>query len=166
MDLVAQPPADTVAPVGGRGPGAVGPLPDALDTLPLAGFGPLQTDPTGGGIFALVVTFLLTALFYAVTLHLAATFFIGDVPSQRAAYVGPVPAAVSILLGRYGVESVGFVSPSLGIAIVLSATLLADAIAISASYRISWRPTAVLTALHLAFASVLGFALNNIFGFF
>ncbi|WP_135366438.1 DUF7473 family protein [Halosimplex halophilum] len=114
----------------------------------------------------MVVTFLLTALFYAVTLHLAATFFIGDVPSQRAAYVGPVPAAVSILLGRYGVESVGFVSPGLGIVVVLLATLVADAIAISVSYRITWKPAAVLTALHLAFAAVLGFALNNIFGFF
>ncbi|QLH84888.1 hypothetical protein HZS54_02875 [Halosimplex pelagicum] len=131
-----------------------------------AALAPLQTDATGGGIFALVVTFLLTALFYAVTLHLAATFFIGDVPSQRAAYVGPVPAVVSLLLGRYGVDSIGFVSPGLGIIIVLLVTLLADAIAISVSYRISWRPAAVLTALHLAFAAVLGFALNNIFGFF
>ena len=126
----------------------------------------LQTDITGGGLFALLVTLVLTSLFYAVTLHLAATFFIGDVPSQRAAYVGPVPAVVSILLGRYGVESVGFVSPGLGIVIVLLATLVADAIAISVSYRISWRPTALLTVLHLAFAAVLGFALNNIFGFF
>ncbi|QPV64770.1 hypothetical protein I7X12_09270 [Halosimplex litoreum] len=131
-----------------------------------AALAPLQTDVTGGGIFALVITFLLTAAFYAATLHLAATFFIGDVPSQRAAYAGPVPAAVSILLGRYGIESIGFVSPSLGIVIVLLATLVADAIAISVSYRISWRPAAVLTGLHFAFAAVLGFALNNIFGFF
>ncbi|ELZ29224.1 hypothetical protein C475_03369 [Halosimplex carlsbadense 2-9-1] len=164
MDLVAQPSADAVAALG----------PAALDPASLAGLGPLgadtvaplQTDPTGGGIFAVVVTFLLTAAFYAVTLHLAATFFIGDVPSQRAAYVGPVPAAVSILLGRYGVESIGFVSPALGIVIVLLATLVADAIAISVSYRVSWRPAAILTALHFAFAAVLGFALNNIFGFF
>jgi len=133
---------------------------------PPTALAPLQADATGGGIVAVLVTFLLTAVFYAVTLHLAATFFIGDVPSQRAAYVGPVPAAVSILLGRYGVESIGFVSASLGIVIVLLATLVADAIAISVSYRISWRPAAVLTGLHLAFAAVLGFALNNIFGFF
>ncbi|WP_235853518.1 DUF7473 family protein [Halosimplex salinum] len=139
----------------------------AVDAVgPSTALAPLQTDVTGGGLFALLVTFLLTALFYAVTLHLAATFFIGDVPSQRAAYVGPVPALVSILLGRYGVESIGFVTPGLGIVIVLLATMVADAIAISVSYRISWRPTAVLTALHLAFAAVLGFALNNIFGFF
>lgn len=147
MDFVAQPSA-------------------IASTGPATAVTPLQPDVTGGGIFALLVTFLFTALFYAVTLHLAATFFIGDVPTQRAAAVGPVPAVVSILLGRYGVESVGFVSPGLGIIIVLMATLVADALAISRSYRISWRPTAVLTALHLAFASVLGIALNNIFGLF
>lgn len=147
MDFVAQPPAV-----------------DRVGTA--SALAPLQPDVTGGGIFALLVTFLLTALFYAVTLHLAATFFIGDVPSQRAVYVGPVPALVSILLGSYGVESVAFVTPGLGIIIVFLATLVADAIAISVSYRISWRPTAILTTLHLAFAAVLGFALNNIFGFF
>jgi hypothetical protein len=125
-----------------------------------------QTGPglTGGGVLAFVVTLLLARLFYAVTLHLAATFFIGEVPSQRAAYAGAVPAVVSILLGRWGIEGVGFVSPSLGVAVVLVATLVADAIAISSVYRISWRPTAALTLLHLAFAPVLGVALNNVFG--
>jgi len=126
----------------------------------------LQTgvDPTGGGLLAVVVTLLLAWVFYAVTLHLAATFFIGDVPSQRAAYAGIAPAVVSILLGRWGLEGVAFVSPSLGVAVALLATLLADAIAISAVYRISWRPTVALTLLHLAFAAILGVALNNIFG--
>jgi len=121
-------------------------------------------DPTGGGVLAFVVTFLVAWLFYAVTLHLAATFFIGDVPSQRAAYAGVVPALVSILLGRWGIEGIAFVSPSLGVAVVLVATLVADAVAVSAIYRISWRPTAALTLLHLAFAAILGIALNNIFG--
>ncbi|MFB6151588.1 MAG: hypothetical protein ABEJ40_07265 [Haloarculaceae archaeon] len=124
-----------------------------------------QVDATGGGILAVLVTFLLTVAFYAVTLHLAATFFIGDVPSQRAAAVGPVPAAVSILLGQYGVQRVAFLSPSLGVAVALLATLVADAVAISVSYRIAWKPTVALTALHFAFAAVLGIALNNIFGF-
>ena len=121
-------------------------------------------DPTGGGPLAVVVTLLIAWVFYAVTLHLAATFFIGDVPSQRAATAGAAPAVVSILLGRWGLEGVAFVSPSLGVAVALLATLVADAIAISAVYRISWRPTAALTLLHLAFAAVLGIALNNIFG--
>ena len=126
----------------------------------------MQADPTGGGILAFVVTFLVAWLFYAVTLHLAATFFIGDVPSQRAAYAGAAPALVSILLGRWGLEAIGFVSPSVGVAVVIVVTLVADAIAISTVYRVSWTPTAALVALHFAFAAVLGFALNNVFGFF
>ena len=119
---------------------------------------------TGGGVLAVIVTLLLTWLFYAVTLHLAATFFIGDTPTQLAAKAALVPAIVSMLLQRWGV-SAGLVSPSLGVLVVVVATLVADGIAISLSYRLSTSSTAPLVALHLAFAAVLGFALNNIFAF-
>jgi len=169
MHPLGEPPVGAVGPVGGSvDAGAAFDATVALDSVAALEEGaslPLQTDATGGGVLAVVVTFVLLSVFYAVTLHLAATFFIGEVPSQRAAYVGPVPAAVSILLGRYGVESVGFVGPSLGVAVVVVATLGADALAISRSYRISAVPTVALTALHFAFAAILGFALNNIFGF-
>jgi hypothetical protein len=120
---------------------------------------------TGGGLLAIFVTFLLTAVFYAVTLHLAATFFIGEVPSQRAAYVAPVPAATSILLQQYGVSAIGPISPSLGVAVAVVVTLVADAIAISFVYRLKWSSAIPLTLLHFAFAAVLGVALNNIFQF-
>lgn len=119
---------------------------------------------TGGGVLAVIVTLLLTWLFYAVTLHLAATFFIGDTPTQLAAKAAIVPAIVSMLLQQWGVSS-GLVSPSLGVLVVVVATLVADGIAISLSYRLSTSSTAPLVALHLAFAAVLGFALNNIFAF-
>jgi len=132
---------------------------------PTGGEAILQTGPIGGGLAALVGVVLAVSLFYAVTLHLAATFFLGDVPSQRAAYVGPVPAAVSILLGRYGLESVGILSRELGVVVVLVTTLFADAIAIAKVYGISRRATAALTLLHFAFATVLGIALANLFGF-
>jgi hypothetical protein len=124
----------------------------------------VASAPTGGGLVALVITLLVAALFYAVTLHLAATFFIGDVPSQRAATVAPVPAIVSVLLQQYGLEG-GVVPPALGVLIVVTATLIADGIAISRVYRLSWQPTVALTLLHFAFAAVLGVALNNIFQF-
>jgi len=120
---------------------------------------------TGGGLLAILITFLLATLFYAVTLHLAATFFIGEVPSQRAAYVAPVPAVTSILLQQYGQTAIGPLSPSLGGAGGLLVTLLADAIAISFVYRLKWSSAIPLTVLHFTFAVVLGFALNNIFGF-
>lgn len=125
-------------------------------SLPLASI-------TGGGLFAVFVTFLLATVFYAVTLHLAATFFIGDVPSQRAAYVAPVPGLTSVLLQQYGVAD-GVVSPGLGVAIVLGVTLVADAIAISFVYRLKWSSAVPLTLLHFAFAAVLGVALGNILG--
>lgn len=118
---------------------------------------------TGGGVLAVIVTLLLTWLFYAVTLHLAATFFIGDTPTQLAAKAAIVPAIVSMLLQQWGVAS-GLVSPSLGVLVVVVATVVADGIAISLSYRLSTSSTAPLVALHLAFAAVFGFALNNIFG--
>lgn len=125
----------------------------------------LQSAPslTGGGLLAILVTFLLAAVFYAVTLHLAATFFIGEVPSQRAAKVAPAPAVVSLLLQQYGLSG-GVVSPGVGILITVGATLVADAVAISFVYRLKWSSAIPLTLLHFAFAAVLGVALNNVFG--
>jgi len=125
---------------------------------------PLQSV-TGGGPLAVIVTFLLTWLFYAFTLHLAATFFIGDVPSQKAATAAALPAAVSILLQQYGVAGGAFgVGPSLLAGVTIVATLLADGIAISTVYRLRARSTAPLVALHFGFAAVLGVALANVFG--
>ncbi|MFB6085169.1 MAG: hypothetical protein ABEJ94_13085 [Halorientalis sp.] len=125
---------------------------------------PLQVDVTGGGPLAIVVTFLLVAAFYAVTLHLAATFFIGDVPSQRAAYVATAPAATSLLLQQWGLRGFGPISPSLAAGVAILATLAADLIAISYVYRLQWSSALPLTLLHFGFAAVLGVALNNIFG--
>jgi hypothetical protein len=118
---------------------------------------------TGGGVLAVVITLLVTWLFYAVTLHLAATFFIGDTPTQLAAKAAIVPAIVSMLLQQWGVTS-GLVSADLGVLVVVVVTLIADGVGISLSYRLSTRSTVPLVILHLAFATVLGFALNNIFG--
>ncbi|WP_276259453.1 DUF7473 family protein [Haloglomus litoreum] len=125
---------------------------------------PLQSV-TGGGPLAVVVTFLLTWLFYAFTLHLAATFFIGDVPSQKAATASALPAAVSILLQQYGVRGGAFgIDPSLLAGVTIVATLIADGIAVSTVYRLRARSTAPLVALHFGFAAVIGVALANVFG--
>jgi hypothetical protein len=118
---------------------------------------PLQSL-TGGGPLALVVTFLITVLFYAFTLHLAATFFIGDVPSQRAAYAAIAPAVVSILLQQYGQQS------SLLVGLTVVVTLFADLLAISFVYKLKLRSAAPLVALHFAFAAVIGILLGNALG--
>jgi hypothetical protein len=125
---------------------------------------PLQSV-TGGGPLAVLVTLLLTWLFYSVTLHLAATFFIGDVPSQKAATAALAPAVVSILLQQYGVSTGAFgLGASLLAGVTIVATLLADGIAISTVYRLRARSTAPLVALHFGFAAVLGVALANVLG--
>ncbi|KAB7515141.1 hypothetical protein DM867_03390 [Halosegnis rubeus] len=124
---------------------------------------PLQSI-AGGGLLALVVTFLLTAAFYAFTLHLAATFFIGDVPSQRAAYAAPVPALVSILLGEYGQSGVFGIGPDLLVGVALVVALLADLAAVSVAYRLKLRSAVPVVVLHFAFAAVLGIALGNLLG--
>jgi len=121
-------------------------------------------DLTGGGLFAAAVTLLIAWLFYGRTLHLAATFFIGDVPSQLAANVAIAPAVVSILLQQYGRQSVGGLSAELGVGVVVVATLLADGLAASYVYRLEWSSTVPLVLLHFAFATVLGISLFNLLG--
>ena len=136
-----------------------------LARAPFSLIPPLQIDITGGGLLALVVTFLITTLFYAVTLHLAATFFIGDVPSQRAATAAPVPALVSLLLQQYGQSDAAVgVDPSLLVGLVVAATLVADLLAVSFVYRLKLRSAVPLVALHFGFAAVLGVALGNLLG--
>jgi hypothetical protein len=119
---------------------------------------------TGGGLVALLVTFLLTVLFYAVTLHLAATFLLGEVPSQRAAYAAIVPAITSLLLQQWGLAGSGPLDPALGVAVVVLVTLVADTVAVSFVYRLKWASAVPLVLLHFAFAAVLGVALGNIAG--
>jgi len=118
----------------------------------------------GGGLLALVVTFLLTTLFYAFTLHLAATFFIGDVPSQRAAYAGPAPALVSILLGEYGQSGAFGISASTLVGVGLVVVLAADLLAVSVAYRLKLRSAVPVVVLHFAFAAILGLGLANLLG--
>jgi hypothetical protein len=116
--------------------------------------GPLQTsvDLFGRGPVALVVTFLVATVFYAVTLHLAALFFLGDVPTQHAVAAAPVPALTSILLQQWGP------------AVVIPVTLLGDFVAIRFTYDLELRGAAALTLLHFAFATIMGIAIANVLG--
>ncbi|MEF8808712.1 DUF7473 family protein [Natronomonas sp.] len=111
---------------------------------------PLQADLVGGGPLALAVTFVLAALFYAVTLHLAALWVLGDEPHQRAVAVSPVPAAVSMLLGA---------AEPLAIAVF---AFLATLVAVRYVYKLTTKGAALLTTFHFAIAVVLGFTLRNL----
>ncbi len=118
---------------------------------------PAQVDLTGGGVLAIVVTFLVAWLFYAVTLHLAATFFIGDVPSQRAATAALAPAVFSMLF------QLGSLSDAVPLFIVL--TFASAIAAIHVVYRVRWVTAGLLGLLHFAFALAMGLALYNILTF-
>jgi hypothetical protein len=114
----------------------------------------LQTtvDVTGGGLLAVAVTFLLAVAFYALTLHLAATFFVGDVATQKAVRAAVVPAVVSFVLQEWGPV------------VTIVATLFSDFVAITWSYDLRWRGAVVLTLLHFAFFVALFVPLNNLLG--
>ncbi|MWG34706.1 DUF7473 family protein [Halomarina oriensis] len=121
---------------------------------------PAQVDVTGGGMLAIVVTFLLAWLFYSVALHLAATFFLGDVPTQRAATAALAPAVFSMLLqlGQIG-------GADIPIAVFIVLSFVAALFAIHLVYRLRWTTATALTLLYFAFAFALGLALYNIITF-
>ncbi|MFB6171017.1 MAG: hypothetical protein ABEJ23_00680 [Haloarculaceae archaeon] len=115
---------------------------------------PAQVDLTGGGPLALLVTFLVATVFYALTLHLAALYVVGDVPHQRAVMAALVPTVVSLLLQRYGPL------------VVVPVTFLGDLIAISFVYRLKLRSALLLAVFHFTIAVILGLALANLFGLY
>jgi hypothetical protein len=121
---------------------------------------PAQTDVTGGGVLAIVVTFLVAWLFYAVALHLAATFFLGEVPSQRAATAALAPALFSMLL-QLGQVGGGSIPIAAFIVVSFAAALYANHLV----YRLRWVTATMLTLLYFAFAAALGLALYNIISF-
>ncbi|WP_439028261.1 DUF7473 family protein [Haloarchaeobius sp. DT45] len=112
---------------------------------------PAQLDPATGTPVAFLGTFLVAALFYAVTLHIAARNVLGDVPVKRAFLVGPILAAVSLLLQRRGP------------AVVILVLLVLDAFLINWVYDLDRRGTAFVAVIHYTVAVILGFTLFNLF---
>ncbi|WP_435348285.1 DUF7473 family protein [Haloarchaeobius sp. HRN-SO-5] len=112
---------------------------------------PAQLDPSAGTPVAYVGTFLVAALFYSVTLHIAARNVLGDVPIKRAFVVGPMLGLVSVLLQQYGP------------AVVIAVTVLVDAVAISVVYRLDARLTAFVAVIHYTVSVILGFTLFNLY---
>ncbi|RRJ28276.1 DUF7473 family protein [Halocatena pleomorpha] len=110
----------------------------------------LQIDPISSGLFAYVVTFLAAWVFYAVTLHLAALYVVGDTPHQRAALAGVAPAVVSLSIQPF--------SPLAAVVLALAS----DAAAIYVVYKLRKRGTALLALAHYTVAIIFGVALFNI----
>ena len=112
---------------------------------------PLQVDLVGGGPLALVVAFLVSTLFSAVTLHLAALWVLGDQPHQRAVKVAPVPVVVAMLFSRYS----GLVMAALAFA--------AAFVAIRYVYDLTNRGAALVSLFYFAISAIFAFAFGNVF---
>jgi hypothetical protein len=121
-----------------------------MTVAPLQTVPPLQVDPATGGPLALFGTFVLAAVFYSITLHIAARYVLGDAPVGRAFYVGVLLALVAVLLQRRGP------------AVVIAATVTFDAFLISAIYRLSWKSTALVTVIHYTVSVLVGITIYNL----
>ncbi|MFC7155928.1 hypothetical protein ACFQPA_10725 [Halomarina halobia] len=102
-----------------------------------------QVTPTAGGPLALVGTFVLLSLLFALTAHVAARYVLGDVPYSRALFVGPVPAAVTLLLQQYPTWAMILVG------------VIGDFLAIRFVYRVRAAVGALVTVVHYAVTVIL-----------
>ena len=101
-------------------------------------------------VAALVGTFLIAVLFYAVTAHLAARYVLGAVPVARALVVGVVPAAVSFALGSFHPVY------------VIPIAAAADFFAIRAVYRLRYRTAGLVALAHYTVSAILGITIYNL----
>jgi hypothetical protein len=109
---------------------------------------PLQAAPEGP--LAVAGTFASFAIFLSITAHIAARNVLGDVPVRNAFVVGPVPAAVSVLVATFAADNSAVIF--LG---VVTAILL-DGVAIRALYEESTRLSAYITFIHFVVSVILG----------
>ncbi|EMA43999.1 DUF7473 family protein [Halococcus saccharolyticus] len=105
----------------------------------------LQVSPTAGGPLAYLGSFVLFAVVYSVTAHIAARNVLGDVPLRRAGIVGVAIAVVVLLLQQYG-------------AIAFVVALAVDFVVIRYVYRLRYRTTGLVTFVHLVVSILLTIA--------
>lgn len=105
----------------------------------------LQVSPTAGGLIAYLGSFVLFAVVYSVTAHIAARNVLGDVPLRRAGVVGIAIAVVVLLLQQYG-------------AIAFVVALAVDFVVIRYVYRLRYRTTGLVTLVHLVVSILLTIA--------
>lgn len=103
-----------------------------------------------GAAFTLVASFLVIALGFCLTLHIAARYVLGDVPVGNA-LVGAIPAAIVFLL-----TYAGWPIPATVVG------LGADVIAIQSAYSLSYRIAGLVTLIHFSVSIIIAFALRNL----
>lgn len=108
-----------------------------------------QLDPAAGGPIAYLGTFLLATLFYAVTLHIAARYVLGDVRLRRAFTVAPLLGLFSLVLRQAG--------PALTAAITVAVAY----VAIHVVYDLSHRLTVLVAVVYYTVALLFGLVVVN-----
>jgi hypothetical protein len=103
-----------------------------------------------GAVATLAATFLVVALGFCLTLHVAARYVLGDV-AIRTALVGTVPATVV-----FSLTLVGQPIPAAAFAIV------ADVLVIRTAYDTSYRWAGLVTLVHFTVSFLVGFTLRNL----
>lgn len=102
---------------------------------------PLQVDP-----LPVAGTYLSLALFLSLTAHVAARNVLGAVPARRALGVGPLPAAVAVVVAALSLPA------ALGVVVAL----LLDWLLFARLYSCSGRLAAYVTAIHAVVSVVAG----------
>ncbi|MFB6092908.1 MAG: hypothetical protein ABEK02_07865 [Haloquadratum sp.] len=103
-----------------------------------------------GGPLAIAGTFASFAIFLSVTAHIAARNVLGDVPIRNAVAVGPIPAAISVLVATFAAGTPSVLFAGLLVALVL------DGAAIAYLYGESLRLSAYVTLIHFVVSVILG----------
>lgn len=101
---------------------------------------------------AVAGTFLLTAAFFSITLHVSVRWVLGKVPAENAFLAGPIAAAAVFALELAGLPA----------AAVLVGATLTDFIAIRGVYDLGSRRAVLLTIVHVVITIALAFALVNL----
>ncbi|MFC4247820.1 hypothetical protein ACFOZ7_12790 [Natribaculum luteum] len=110
---------------------------------------PEALDPATGGPIAYLGTFLVSTLFYGVTLHIAARYVLGDVGVRQAFTVAPALGLVSILLQQWGPV------------VVIPVTFAVAYVAIRVVYDLSYRITLLVTVVYYTVAVLVGLTIFN-----
>ncbi|GAB3682657.1 hypothetical protein GCM10028857_08930 [Salinarchaeum chitinilyticum] len=106
-----------------------------------------------------VGTFLVATVFYTLTVHLSATYVLEDASVFEALLVGPVPAAISVVVG-FAAESTMPVLAPLAVPLV---AIPADYLVIGWSYELDRRMAALVTLGHFVVSVLLAASLISLF---
>lgn len=110
---------------------------------------PLQATPQPGTPLQFLGTFVVTALFFSLTAHLAARYVLGDVPASRALAVGTTLAVVSVALVRF---------PPV---VIILLAFVTDLLAFHLAYRLAYRTAALVTVAHYTVTLLVVFVVTQ-----